>query len=113
MKKILLLFLVFMSLEIKAQTEGYASIYSKSLCGDATANGKRLDCNALTAAHRSFPFGSKVRVTNIKTGNSVIVTITDRGPYSKKMSIDLTPTAAKAIDLDYKKGIAKVKISKL
>jgi rare lipoprotein A len=98
---------------MQAQTLGYACIYSKSLCGGKTASGKNLDCDALTAAHRRFPLGSKVRVTNLKTGNSVIVTITDRGPFSKKLSIDLTPRAAKAIDLGYIQGIVKVKMEQL
>jgi rare lipoprotein A len=113
MKKMMLLFFLSLSLKMVAQKEAYASIYSKSLCGDKTANGKNLDCEALTAAHRTLPFGSKVRVTNIKTGNSVIVTITDRGPFSHKLTIDLTPRAANAIDLSYKKGIMKVKIEPL
>jgi rare lipoprotein A len=113
MKRILILAFLGLSLKITAQSDGFASIYSKNLCGDKTANGKNLDCTALTAAHRTFPFGSKVRVTNVKTGNSVVVTITDRGPFSKKLTIDLTPTAANAIDLNYKKGITKVKIEKL
>jgi rare lipoprotein A len=113
MQKILLISLLFLSFKMQAQTLGYACIYSKSLCGGKTASGKNLDCSDLTAAHRTFPLGSKVRVTNLKTGNSAVVTITDRGPFSKKLSIDLTPRAAKAIDLDYVKGIVKVKIEKL
>jgi rare lipoprotein A len=113
MQKTLLISLLFLSYKIQAQTLGYACIYSKNLCGGKTASGKNLDCNALTAAHLHFPLGSKVRVTNLKTGNSVIVTITDRGPYSKKLSIDLTPMAAKAIDLGYIQGIVKVKMEQL
>ena len=113
MQKILLISLIFIFHKMQAQTLGYACIYSKSLCGGKTASGKKLDCDALTAAHKSFPLGSEVRVTNLKTGNSVVVTITDRGPFSKKLSIDLTPRAAKAIDLDYIRGIVKVKIEQL
>ena len=102
-----------MSLKTSAQTEGYASIYSKSLCGGPTASGKKLNCDALTAAHRTYSLGTKLRVTNLKTHNSVVVTINDRGPFTKKFLIDLTPTAAQAIGLNYKKGIVKVRIEKL
>jgi rare lipoprotein A len=113
MKYILIFCLLFISIKISAQIEGYACIYSKSLCGGKTADGKRLNCDALTAAHLKYAFGTKVRVTHLKNGNSVIVTINDRGPYTKKFMIDLSPAAAKAIGLTYKQGIAKVKIEKL
>jgi rare lipoprotein A len=113
MKYIFILLLCVSAYMLHAQTEGYACMYSKSLCGGPTADGKKLDCEALTAAHLKYPFGTKLRVTELKNGNSVIVTINDRGPYSKKFLIDLSPAAAKAIGLTYKKGKAKVKIEKL
>jgi rare lipoprotein A len=113
MKYIFILFLFAGTITLHAQTEGYACIYSKSLCGGPTADGKKLNCEALTAAHLKYPFGTKLRVTDIKNGNSVIVTINDRGPYTKKFMIDLSPAAAKAIGLTYKQGKAKVKIEKL
>src|SRR5262245_45135938 len=62
--------------------EGIASWYGRSFHGRRTASGERFDQNALTAAHRSLPFGTRVRVTHLESGRSVIVTITDRGPYS-------------------------------
>ena len=72
---------------------GIASIYS----GEKTANGEYAHASALTAAHKSLPFGTKVKVTNVNTGQSVIVRINDRGPYIKGRIIDLTPAGARAI----------------
>jgi rare lipoprotein A len=114
MNKILFSFLlIFFTKSLNAQTVGYACIYSKGLCGGATASGERLNCDKLTAAHKTFKLGSKVRVTNLDNGKTVIVRINDRGPYSKKLTIDLSPAAAKAIGLTYQKGITKVKIQKI
>ncbi len=114
-KKISLLgVLVFLSFKtLSAQQSGYACIYSKGLCGRTVARGERLDCKKLTAAHRTFKFGTQVRVTNVDNDKSVIVTINDRGPYSKKDIIDLTPAAAKKIGLTYGLGRVKVKIQKV
>ena len=75
---------------------GIASIYSTNE-GTQTASGVKLDDNALTAAHRTLPFGSKVRVTNTKNGQTVVVTITDRGPFVPGRVIDLTPAGAQAL----------------
>ena len=72
---------------------GIASVYS----GEKTANGEYAHASLLTAAHRSLPFGTKVKVTNVETGRSVIVRINDRGPFIKGRIIDLTPAGAKAI----------------
>ncbi|MGA9501164.1 MAG: septal ring lytic transglycosylase RlpA family protein [Pseudolabrys sp.] len=72
---------------------GIASIYS----GEKTANGEYAHASLLTAAHRSLPFGTKVKVTNVQTGRSVIVRINDRGPFIKGRIIDLTPAGAEAI----------------
>ena len=75
---------------------GIASVYSTE-SGSGTASGEKLNPGALTAAHRSLPFGTKVRVTNKKNGRSVVVTINDRGPFIKGRIIDLTPAAAKVL----------------
>ena len=75
---------------------GIASIYSTN-SGSRTASGKRLNPAALTAAHRTLRFGTKVRVTNKKNGRSVIVTINDRGPFVRGRVIDVTPAAARAL----------------
>lgn len=75
-----------------AQT-GMASVYS----GGRTADGEHARASGLTAAHRSLPFGTMVRVTNHRTGRSVVVRINDRGPFVRGRIIDLTPAAAHAI----------------
>ena len=75
---------------------GVASIYSAD-SGSGTASGQKLDPGALTAAHRTLPFGTKVKVTNKSNGRSVTVTINDRGPFVHGRVIDVTPAAAKAL----------------
>ena len=89
--------------------EGNASYYANSLQGNKTASGEPYDKNAMTAAHRKLKFGTKVKVTYLKTGKSVEVVINDRGPHSKKCIIDLSGAAAKKIGL-IKAGHGKVKI---
>lgn len=79
-----------------ADQSGVASIYSTE-SGSGTASGQRLNPSALTAAHRTFPFGTKVRVTNKTNGKSVVVTINDRGPFVRGRVIDVTPAAARAL----------------
>ena len=79
---------------------GIASVYSTE-SGSKTASGQRLNPGALTAAHRSLPFGTKVRVTNKRTGKSVVVTINDRGPFVRGRIIDLSPASARAIGLGW------------
>ncbi|HLH96087.1 MAG TPA: septal ring lytic transglycosylase RlpA family protein [Xanthobacteraceae bacterium] len=75
---------------------GIASVYSTE-SGSRTASGARLDPRALTAAHRSLPFGSRVVVTNRANGRSVVVTVNDRGPFVRGRIIDVTPAAAHAL----------------
>jgi rare lipoprotein A len=75
---------------------GVASVYSTE-SGGGTASGQKLNPGALTAAHRTLPFGSKVRVTNKKNGRSVVVTINDRGPFIRGRVIDVTPAAAREL----------------
>jgi rare lipoprotein A len=76
-----------------------ASIYGgrDGLCGHHTANGERLNCSAMTAAHRTLPFGTRVRVCH---NGCVIVRINDRGPWVRGRNIDLSPAAARAIGLN-------------
>jgi len=89
-----------------AQTQsGIASVYT-TRTGVMTASGRRLNDGALTAAHKTLPFGTKVRVTNRRNGRSVVVTITDRGPFIRGRVIDLTMAGANAIGMGY--GIAQV-----
>ena len=88
-----------------AQT-GKASYYKS---GHRTANGERFDPHGYTAAHRTLPFGTKVLVTNVKTGKSVIVRINDRGPFIKNRIIDVSYGAAKLLGMTGA-GVATVKI---
>lgn len=89
--------------------EGIASFYGKGFHGRRTASGQRFNQHAMTAAHRSLGFGTKVRVTNVRTQRSVVVTITDRGPYIKGRLIDLSRGAAARIGM-LKSGVAKVRL---
>ena len=92
---------------------GNAVLYSKNLCDKHVSAGGNLDCNALTAAHRTLPFGTQVRVTNLKTDESVILEINDRGPFSRKDIIDLSPAAAKTIGLTNGNGRIPIRIDVL
>jgi rare lipoprotein A len=88
------------------QGGGIASVYSTE-SGNKTASGARLNPGALTAAHRTLPFGTKVRVTNHRNGRSVVVTINDRGPFVRGRVIDLTPAGARALGFS---GLTPVKL---
>jgi rare lipoprotein A len=87
-----------------AQQSGAASVYSTE-SGGQTASGQKLNPGALTAAHRTLPFGTKVHVTNKKNGRSVLVTINDRGPFVRGRIIDVTPAGARALGFS---GITQV-----
>lgn len=78
---------------------GIASYYGRRFHGRRTASGERFDMNAMTAAHKTLPFGSLVEVTNPNTGKSVTVRINDRGPYAHGRTIDLSRAAAEQIGL--------------
>jgi peptidoglycan lytic transglycosylase len=82
---------------------GIASVYS----GGRTANGERAAAGGLTAAHRTLPFGTLVRVTNRSSGRSVVVRINDRGPFVRGRIIDVTPAAARALGFS---GLANVSV---
>lgn len=92
--------------------EGVASYYGRELAGNRTASGERFDPAALTAAHRTLPFGTKVQVTNAATGDSVIVTINDRGPFHGNRLIDVSEAAAKEIGLK-RMGSGRVQLAVL
>lgn len=85
-----------------------ASWYGRS-SGSQTASGQSLNEGALTAAHKTLPLGSKVRVTNKSNGKSVVVTINDRGPFIAGRCIDLTPAGRRAIGMD---GLAPVTVTR-
>lgn len=86
---------------------GKASWYS---AGSRTANGERMNASALAAAHRSLPFGTRVKVENLSNGRSVVVRINDRGPFIGGRVIDLTRGAAEQIGM-IKSGVARVKVT--
>ena len=79
--------------------EGVVSYYAEKFHGRRTASGQRFDKNAMTAAHRTLPFGTKLEVTNLATGKSVMVVVNDRGPYAKDRILDLSPAAARKLGL--------------
>ena len=87
---------------------GVASVYSTE-SGGGTASGQKLNPRALTAAHRTLPFGTKVKVTNKHNGRSVVVTINDRGPFVRGRVIDVTPAAAQVLGFS---GLAQVSLDK-
>jgi rare lipoprotein A (peptidoglycan hydrolase) len=88
---------------------GTASWYGPGFDGKETASGATFDQHAMTAAHRTLPLGTEAKVTNLATGQSVQVTINDRGPYVQGRQLDLSKAAAKQIGLTTQ-GLAKVKI---
>jgi rare lipoprotein A len=88
---------------------GLASWYTAPYKGRKAANGEVFDDNALTAAHRTLPMGSLIVVTNLKTGQSSAMRISDRGPFVADRMIDLTPASAKAIGV-YQAGLARVRL---
>lgn len=92
--------------------DGMASYYGKELAGNRTANGERFNPEELTAAHPSLAFGSKVRVTNLNNGQSVVVRINDRGPFTHRRVIDVSHAAAREIGM-HRSGTARVSMALL
>jgi len=89
-----------------------ASFYGEEYNGRRTSNGETYDMNAMTAAHRTLPFNSRVRVTNLSNGKSVVVRINDRGPFKDERVIDLSLTAAKVLEI-IQPGTARVRLEVL
>jgi rare lipoprotein A len=97
--------------ETKPAMRGTAVWYGGKHHGGPTASGERFDKNAMTAAHRTLPLGTVVRVTHLNNGRSVVVRINDRGPYGKKgRIIDLSEGAAKKLDM-ISSGVAPVELT--
>lgn len=94
--------------EHRAQT-GKASVYHRSLAGRPMADGTPLELDALLAASKTLPLGTKARVTDLRNGKSVIVEIRDRGPYVKGRIIDLSPRAARELRIG-KEGVVPVAV---
>lgn len=89
---------------------GKASWYGPGFHGRLTANGERYNQNAMTAAHPSLRFGTKVKVTNLNNGRSVVVRINDRGPYAGGRVIDLSAAAARSLNM-INSGVAPVQVT--
>ncbi len=113
--------LIFASFAAKGQTDVakvgktfvdtiFTTYYAKKFEGRKTSSGQRYRGAKFTAAHRTLPFGTMLLVKNLRTGKTVEVRVNDRGPFSKKFSLDLSQAAAKAIGI-YKLGYAKVEIT--
>jgi|SRR5215831_14789164 len=96
--------LLVLTTAANAQT-GVASVYAYK--GTKTADGEHVSSSAMTAAHRTLPFGARVRVTNLRNGRSAVVRINDRGPFVRGRIIDVTPAAAHALGFS---GLAPVKV---
>ena len=88
----------------------FTTYYAKKFEGRKTTSGERYRAAKFTAAHRTLPFGTMVKVKNLKTGKVIEVRVNDRGPFSKKFSLDISQVAAKALGI-YKLGYAKVEIA--
>ncbi|HEV2746244.1 MAG TPA: septal ring lytic transglycosylase RlpA family protein [Allosphingosinicella sp.] len=96
----------------EAVGEGEASYYGHELAGNRTASGERFNPHGLTAAHRTLPLGSTLRVTNQANGKSVVVRVNDRGPFAGHRILDLSLGAAKRIDM-FRAGKARVRLELL
>lgn len=95
-----------------AQTQtGKASFYSKRATGSRTSSGERLHHDSLTCAHRTYPFGTLLKVTNLSNNKSVVVKVTDRGPFARGRIIDLSWRAAKELDI-LAKGVCTVRVER-
>jgi len=117
----LLLFFCIISFTVKAQQSPakrpdtvvkiiYTTYYAKKFEGRKTSSGERYRGKKYTAAHRTLPFGTIIKVKNLRTGKIVTVRVNDKGPFSKKFSLDLSQAAAKELGI-YKLGYARVEIT--
>ena len=97
----------FLNLSFSQSQKGKASFYAKKFHGRKTASGERLHPDSLTCAHRTYPFGTKLRVYNPANGRSVVVKVTDRGPFVRGRIIDLSWRAAKELGI-ISQGVATV-----
>lgn len=88
----------------------HASYYADRLHGKRTASGKKYDREKFTAAHKKFPFGTQLKITNLANSSTVIVVVNDRGPFTKGRDIDLSKAAFKQINNGSTRGPLRVKI---
>lgn len=112
-RKKILLFMLTVSLTVLGQIQvGKASYYSKRATGRMTASGDRLHHDSLTCAHRSYPFGTLLQVTNPSNGRMIVVRVNDRGPFVRGRIVDLSWAAAKVLGI-LSTGVANVIIEPL
>ena len=109
---LLVVFCALVSGCASSRNEGLASYYADRYQGHKTANGETFDTAKFTAAHKTLPFGTRVRVTNLDNGKSVEVRINDRGPFVAGRVIDLSPVAARKLDM-LRAGVVRVKLDVL
>lgn len=113
--KSLLLFIIIMLLGVAplaAQQRGKATYYSKRATGARTSSGERLHHDSLTCAHRTYPFGTLLKVTNLSNDKQVIVKVNDRGPFTRGRIIDLSYGAAEELDF-IRKGVTDVLVEEV
>jgi rare lipoprotein A len=96
----------------KSGQTGMASYYGPKFHGKKTASGERFNQNAMTAAHRTAPFGSRLQVTNIASGKSVVVRVNDRGPFIRGRIVDVSTVAARQLGL-VQRGVGRVRVQRL
>jgi rare lipoprotein A len=94
----------------RSEQVGIASYYGREHDGRRTASGEVFDMNGMTAAHRTLPFGTRVRVTNLANGREVTVRINDRGPFRRGRILDLSYGAARKLGI-VGRGVAKVRVA--
>src|SRR5665647_1423362 len=102
---------IFVSI-VSAQQTVNATFYSNRLRGSHTSDGGKYHPDSMTCAHRTYPFGTILKVRNPKNGREVIVIVTDRGPFQRRLMIDLSYRAAKELDI-VRLGIARVEVTRL
>ena len=95
-----------------AETTGVCSYYARGHNGNITAGGEKFDSDAMTAAHRTYPMGTKLKVTNLANEKSVMVTVNDRGPFVKGRIVSVTRRAAQELGF-IREGTAKVRIEQV
>lgn len=113
-KNLLIALILFIGFTpMAAQTlRGKASYYSKRATGAQSASGERIHHDSLTCAHRTYPFGTLLKVTNLSNGKEVVVRVTDRGPFRRGRIVDLSYTAAEALGM-LSQGIAMVQVERI
>ena len=92
--------------------EGMASTYARRFHGRKTASGERYDMYAMTCAHRTAPFGTRLRVEDLESGRSVVVRVNDRGPFVRGRIVDLSFAAARALGM-LERGLARVRVERV